>query len=133
MNSGGIKKRIWVLLSAVVMSISSTYAATTDNKIINLKLFENNSLVRIVIITEKTYTGTVKAVKSGEYYNVILPNLGNGINEAYKPTTPNVDFIKVTTLPSSTGSGSYTRVSIKAAPGVIVFAEARAANPEDLG
>ncbi len=132
MNSGGIKKRIWVLLSAVVMSISSTYAATTDNKIINLKLFENNSLVRIVIITEKTYTGTVKAVKSGEYYNVILPNLGNGINEAYKPTTPNVDFIKVTTLPSSTGSGSYTRVSIKAAPGVIVFAEARAANPEDL-
>ena len=108
-----IKKRLYSLTIATVLSITTTFATTFDNNIVDIQFTESDGEITATIITEKGYEGQVKATKSGGYYNIILPNVGKGSKSLYHPSNKNIDFVKVVTLTSSTGGDAYTKISIK--------------------
>ncbi len=127
-----LKKRVCVLSAAVILSVSLSYAASPDNKIIDIQFKESGGDITATIITEKGYSVPIKAVKSGSYYNIILPNLDKGEKSRYTPNNSNIQLVKVSTLPSSTGGGSYTKVSIKVASGISLSAESKVVDDEYL-
>ncbi len=124
MNSG-IKKRVCILSVAAILSISTVRAAAFDNNIVDIQFTESGNQVTAVVLTEKGYSEPLKAVKAGGYYNIIMPNIGKGKKSSYTPNVSNVDLVRVTTLSSSTGGGSYTKIAIKAKPGVSVNASSK--------
>ena len=121
MNSG-IKKRVCILSAALIISLSMSTAATFDNNIVDIQFTESGNQVTAVILTEKGYSAPIKATKAGGYYNIILPNIGKGTKSSYASNVSSVDLVRVTTLPSSTGGGSYTKIAIKTKPGATVTA-----------
>ena len=110
MNSG-IKKRVCILSAALIISLSMSTAATFDNNIVDIQFTESGNQVTAVILTEKGYSAPIKATKAGGYYNIILPNIGKGTKSSYASNVSSVDLVRVTTLPSSTGGGSYTKIA----------------------
>lgn len=132
MSSGTkMKKKVSVLLTAIMMGLSSL-AAGSGNKIIGLRFFEANNQVKVVVITEQTYSAPLKAVKSGNYYNIVLNNIVNGTNKEFTPGGRYIKFAKATTLSSSTDGSNYTRISLKVTPGTAISVESRTANTSDI-
>ena len=124
MNSG-IKKRVCIFSAAAILSISMVRAAVFDNNIVDIQFTESGDQVTAVVLTEKGYSEPLKAVKAGGYYNIIMPNIGKGKKSSYTPNVNNVDIVRVTTLSSSTGGGSYTKIAIKTKPGISVNASSK--------
>ncbi len=120
----GIKKSVCIL-SAIILSLSLSGVKAADNNIVDIKFIENGNQVNAVIYMEKGYSIPIKPVKAGDYYNIILPNIGKGSKSNYSPNTNNIDFVRVTTLSSTTDNGSYTKIAIKAKPGVTITASSQ--------
>ena len=68
-----IKKRAVALSVAAIISVSSCFAAT--NKLIDVRFEESGGNVVVTVYSQKGFSSAVKAVKSGQYYNIILPNV----------------------------------------------------------
>lgn len=120
MNSG-IKKRLLIWAAAAVVTAGSCCAQVFSNKILDIQFEESSDGIVANIITDKQSKVPVRATKSGDYYNIILPDFDKGANANYSPGGA-VESVRLMTVPSS-GGGSYTKIQIKAAPGFIVKAK----------
>lgn len=128
MNSG-IKKRLLVWAAAVVVTAGSCFAQVFTNKILDIQFEEGSNGVVANVITDKQVSAPVRATKSGQYYNIILPNFDKGAFSTYSPGGL-IESVRLTLIPSSSGGDSYIRVQIKPVPGVIVTAKSTLATDE---
>ena len=115
-----LKKR--ALLLSLAMVVSSSMAEAAKNKLVDIQFTQAGNEVVANVLLEKAYSDSIKATKSGSYYNIILPDVDKGSISKLSPGG-DVESVRVTTLSSSTGSGSYTKIAIKVAPGAVVNAK----------
>ena len=127
MNSG-IKKRLLVWATTAVVTAGSCCAQIFANKILDIKFEESSNNIVANIITDKNTTVPIRATKSGQYYNIILPNFDKGSKVSYSPGGA-IESVKLTTVQSSE-SGSYTKIQIKASQGIPIIAKSTTATAE---
>ena len=84
MNSG-IKKRLLIWAAAAVVTAGSCCAQVFSNKILDIQFEESSDGIVANIITDKQSKVPVRATKSGDYYNIILPDFDKGANTNYSP------------------------------------------------
>lgn len=121
MNSG-IKKRLLLWAVGAVATTNNCLAAPIPNEIMDIRFTETSEGVIADIITEKATTTPVRAVQSGEYYNIILPNFEKGTQTTFD-TGSIVESVRLSTIPSSTNGDGYTKIQIKVPKGVVVKAK----------
>lgn len=124
-----VKKRAVVLSLAVMLSASLVFAAN-NNEIVDLKFEESGDSVAVVVVSKSGFKSILRAVKSGIYYNIIIPNAHRGSLSTFTPGGK-IESVRLTTIESS-GGGNYTKIQIKPAKGVVVTARGLVATPEML-
>jgi len=123
--SRSIKKRAVVLSVAAIISVSSCFAAT--NKLVDVRFEESNGKVLVTVYSQKGFANTIKAVKAGQYYNIILPNVDKG---SFKKLTPGgqIEFVRFSSVESA--DGSYTKLQIKPVGNVVISAKGEMASSD---
>lgn len=121
MNSG-IKKRLLLWAMIAVATTSCCFAAPLPNEIMDIRFIETSNGIIADIITEKATTTPVRAVKSGEYYNIILPNFDKGKYSTFA-TNDLIESVRVSSVPASANGEGYTKIQIKVTNGVNVTAK----------
>lgn len=110
------KKRSIALILASVVSVVGAFASNYKNSVMGLS-FENTSSggVNMIVKTRSMYSGNITPIKrDASTYVLMLPEVNS------EAPTPNLDMVSgniqsvsVRTMPYSSGSKGYTRITIK--------------------
>ena len=118
------KKTIALVLASVVTVVGAFGAENYKNSIMSLK-FDSGSpdSVKLTVSTKKDYAGKLNLVKrDAGTYVLILPDTNCEIKD--KVTLGHgVQNYSITTMPYTTSSNGYTKITIKTLPNILLQAE----------
>ena len=110
------RKSAFVLTCALLASSEGCFAANND--IYGVVLDERGNNIFVDVVARQAISDTIKPVKSGAFYNLIVPN-STAQSNARCISSPSVDSCRISTVPTSDGS-SYTKIQIKTSPEAIL-------------
>ena len=117
------KRTIALVLASVITVVGAFGAENYKNSLMSLK-FESglNGAVNMTLLTKRNYEQTISPVKKdATTYVIMLPETNSQM-----PSEPelvgDVDSVNVRTMPYTTSSKGYTKITIKTAPNAMLTA-----------
>lgn len=118
------KRTIALVLASVITVVGAFGAENYKNSLMSLK-FESgsNGAVNMTLLTKRNYEQTISPVKKdATTYVIMLPETNSKM-----PSNPelagDVESVNVRTMPYTTSSKGYTKITIKTAPNVMLTAQ----------
>ncbi len=111
------KRTIALVLASVVTVVGAFGAENFKNSLMSLK-FENDSTgaVSMTLHTKRDYTKTITPIKKDATTYVIMLPETNSQMSAQPELSGNVESVNVRTMPYTTSSSGYTKITIKTLP-----------------
>ena len=117
------KRTIALVLASVITVVGAFGAENYKNSLMSLK-FESgsNGAVNMTLLTKRNYEQTISPVKKdATTYVIMLPETNSQM-----PSEPelagDVESVNVRTMPYTTSSKGYTKITIKTAPNAMLTA-----------
>lgn len=111
------RKSAFILGCALLLSTDSSYAA--NNTVTGVSLSNSEDGITANVSTQNEYSTPIKATKSGQYYNIILPNTVKNPGASCQ-SGDLAESCRITTVNGA--DGSYTKIQIKVPESVKVTA-----------
>lgn len=125
------KRTIALVLASVITVVGAFGAENYKNSLMSLK-FESgsNGAVNMTLLTKRNYEQTISPVKKdATTYVIMLPETNSKM-----PSNPelagDVESVNVRTMPYTTSSKGYTKITIKTAPNAMLTAQKALYIPE---
>lgn len=110
------KKKTLALVLASVITVAGSFAEENyKNSLMGLEFKSTASGINMVLQTKTAYTGNIEPRKTdAETYVLILPEVNSsGSTPSLSSVDNNIKSVNVRTMPYSSGSKGYTKVTIK--------------------
>lgn len=117
------KKTIALVLASVVTVVGAFGAENYKNSLMALKLDNTeNGAVNLTVLTKQDYANSISAVrKDANTYVIMLPETNSQMKGAARLVS-NIDSVNVSTMPYTTSSKGYTKITIKTSPNTVLNA-----------
>lgn len=118
------KRTIALVLASVVTVVGAFGAENYKNSLMSLKFeHQSNGSVNMTLLTKRNYEKNITPIKKdANTYVIMLPEMNNQI-----PSMPeldgNVDSVNIRTMPYTTSSKGYTKITVKTAANTILNAQ----------
>ena len=125
------KRTIALVLASVVTVVGAFGAENFKNSLMSLK-FENStsSAVNVTLLTKTNYEKTITPVKKdATTYIIMLPETTSQMSSAPE-LSGNIESVNVRTMPYTTNSKGYTKITIKTLPNTLLSAKKALYIPE---
>ena len=118
------KRTIALVLASVVTVVGAFGAENYKNSLMSLK-FEssNSSAVNMTLLTQRDYSQTISPVKKDATTYVIMLPETNSKMSVQPELAGNVESVDVRTMPYTTNSKGYTKITIKTLPNTALNAQ----------
>lgn len=115
------KKTIALVLASVVTVVGAFGAENYKNSLMALKLDSTETGdVNLTVLTKRDYANNISAVrKDANTYIIMLPETNSQMKGAARLVS-NVDSVNVSTMPYTTSSKGYTKITIKTSPDIVL-------------
>ncbi len=117
------KKTIALVLASVVTVVGAFGAENYKNSLMALQLDNTeNGAVNLTVLTKQDYANSISAVrKDANTYVIMLPETNSQMKGAARLVS-NIDSVNVSTMPYTTSSKGYTKITIKTSPNTVLNA-----------
>lgn len=118
------KRTIALVLASVVTVVGAFGAENYKNSLMSLE-FDGNSggAVNLTLHTKRDYSGTINPIKKdASTYVIMLPET-NSQMAASPQISGNIESVDIKTMPYTTNSKGYTKITIKTAPNTLISAK----------
>ena len=118
------KRTIALVLASVVTVVGAFGAENYKNSLMSLE-FEGSSggAVSLTLHTKRDYSGTINPIKKdANTYVIMLPETNSQMASSPQ-ISGNIESVDVKTMPYTTSSKGYTKITIKTAPNTLISAK----------
>ena len=128
------KRTIALVLASVITVVGAFGAENYKNSLMSLK-FEgsSNGAVNVTLLTKQNYEQTINPIKKdATTYIIMLPET-NSLMASSPELAGNVQSVNVRTMPYTTSSNGYTKITIKTLPNTALNAKKALYIPDKTG